>query len=214
MPVTTTRPRHSNSVRAAARNAAPSLSDSAPIAAASVVSTSRPSASARFASTPRAVGGLATIVADMQQSIPEGTPAPRIGGFLGTYVLDSSHVAYAGADPAASGGGRRRHRRLPARAPAADSGLPRGRDRGRPPRNGLGARQRRRARSGRVRDRLPDVFDRSGVQPAAAEGDAARGIRPGGRAGCDHDADGDDGPAPAGLLLSCRGCAWRRAGAG
>src|SRR5208283_2891706 len=71
IPVTTTRPRHSNNVRAAARNGAPSRAESAVMALASVASTSRPRASARFASTPSAAVAAAAMVADIRESIPE-----------------------------------------------------------------------------------------------------------------------------------------------
>ena len=74
------------------------------------------------------------------------------------------------------------------RAAAADPRLPRRRHRASARTRWRGCRTDADTRYlGRVRHRVPDVLDRPRVQPAAAAGDAARGVRPRPRAGRDHD---------------------------
>ena len=106
---------------------------------------------------------------------------------------------------------RRRRRHLPARPAAADPGLSAGRHGRRAACARLGAGQRARARPRRIRHRVPDVLDRPRVQPAAAEGDAARGVRAGTRAGRDHDDRRDAGAASRRLRLAGGLRARRRA---
>src|SRR6202049_263192 len=95
MPVTTTRPRHSNSARAAARNAAPRRASSARMAAASVASTARASLSTRSGSMPTAgTGSAARIGADMRASIAQPPPGPlgRCATFAGPRCADESSM--------------------------------------------------------------------------------------------------------------------------
>ena len=76
----------------------------------------------------------------------------------------------------------------------------------------MGAGRRERARSGRIRRRLPDVLDRPRIQLAPAQDDAPGGVRTGTRAGRDHHAGGDGRAAFSSLQLACRFRARRRAG--